>query len=577
MSENEHTYSKIAQLLLENDYFPVPIKPGTKAPRGLSNWPNATADDVANWTLDHHAGWGVGLRSGDGLLVLDFDVWDADLTTELLSKADEQLGKTPTRFGKKGGAKLYRCDGFGPSEIWNFPDFDEKKQQVEVRGDKQQLVAFSVHPDTNQPYRWGGCSPLDLKFSDLPVVKLEEVRDFLRSMGGTCSKVAKVEEAAPKIEVSLGSDYEYIDNESYVKALPPQLRRKITSKPRANTDKSADLYYVIKELHKRELSVDNIEYLITDFPDGIGAKYLNRSDLRKEIDRVIAKPSTGLIEGAGGKPVACLANVRTLLNSKDWVGAILFNEFANRIEISKQAPINTSVADLVDGVFVWNDTCDTLTAEWMSKQGVNVNSSLVAESVEATAREHSFHPVRNYLESLNWDGKPRLATWLEKYLGVTSTYYSKAVGKAWMIGAVARIQDPGCKMDYALILEGPQGLGKSSALRALGGDWFNDELGDPTNKDTKIVLHSGIWILEIGELDAMSRSEVNNFKQFMSAQSDLFRPAYPCSRRRSRSRGHLYPNQSRLSRSQSPRRSAGHCGEPAPWSICGAWGRFDEG
>jgi len=323
-------------------------------------------------------------------------------------------------------------------------------------------------------------------------------------------------------------DVDDFDVPSFLHGLPPTLRNKIRAKPGANSDRSTDIFAVVQSLLKKNLSDSQIAKVIEDFPEGIGEKYVGRSDLMTEIARIRTKPPTSpdLVVGAGGQPLANLANARILLRRKDWVGVLKFNEFANRIEIHKKAPVDLSIADHVDGALVWNDACDTLVSEWMQHQGVGVKSNLVAEAVEVTARENGYHPVREYLDGLHWDGRPRLDTWAIDYLGATDSPYTRAVSPAWMIGGVARIYEPGTKMDYAVILEGPQGLGKSSTFRVLGGDYFSDEVGDTKSKDTLVTLHAGNWIVEMGELDGMNKSDVRAFKQFITKQSDFFRPPY---------------------------------------------------
>src|SRR5690606_24702631 len=108
---------------------------------------------------------------------------------------------------------------------------------------------------------------------------------------------------------------------------------------------------------------------------------------------------------------------------------------------------------------------------------------IAGQAVEVVARDHPFHPVREYLESLAWDGVPRIDAWLNTYLGVADTAYTRAIGPRWLISAIARIQTPGAQADCALILEGPQGIRKSSALRVLAQPWFTDRLSDLGSKD----------------------------------------------------------------------------------------------
>jgi len=119
----------------------------------------------------------------------------------------------------------------------------------------------------------------------------------------------------------------------------------------------------------------------------------------------------------------------------------------------------------------------------------------------------------------------RVDRWLTTYLGTAETAYSRAVGSRWLISAVARIFRPGSKADCCLILEGPQGTRKSTALRTLAGEYFTDELADLGSKDAAMQTR-GAWIIELSELDSLSHSEVARIKAFMSRTTDRFRPPY---------------------------------------------------
>jgi len=150
---------------------------------------------------------------------------------------------------------------------------------------------------------------------------------------------------------------------------------------------------------------------------------------------------------------------------------------------------------------------------------------VAGQAVQAVARDRRFHPVRNYLEELEWDAVERLDYWLNNYLGVELNDYSSAVGARWLISAIARIYKPGTKADCCLILEGKQGIRKSTALKVLAGDWFTDEIAELGSKDAAMQTR-GVWIIEIAELDSMSKAEVGKIKGFMSRATDRFRPPY---------------------------------------------------
>lgn len=138
------------------------------------------------------------------------------------------------------------------------------------------------------------------------------------------------------------------------------------------------------------------------------------------------------------------------------------------------------------------------------------------------ARRHSFHPVHEYLASLQWDGTPRIDTWLTDYARAVDSPYTKAVGMLFLVAAVRRVLAPGCKFDELLILESPQGTFKSQALRALcpHEDWFSDDL--PLGVDAKQIIErtKGKWIIEAAELHGYSNAEVDRLKSMLSRQVD---------------------------------------------------------
>lgn len=144
------------------------------------------------------------------------------------------------------------------------------------------------------------------------------------------------------------------------------------------------------------------------------------------------------------------------------------------------------------------------------------------------ARKNSFHPVREYLDGLEWDRTPRLQNWLSRYGGAPDNEYTRAIGRIVLIAAVRRVRQPGCKFDEMLILEGAQGVQKSSALKALCPDpaWFSDDL--PLNADTKRSMEAtgGKWIVEAGELKGMSKGDLGHLKGYLSREADKARMAY---------------------------------------------------
>jgi predicted P-loop ATPase len=169
----------------------------------------------------------------------------------------------------------------------------------------------------------------------------------------------------------------------------------------------------------------------------------------------------------------------------------------------------------------------TAVQEWLQLAGLPlVSKETVFQAIELVARENSFHPVKNYLATLRWDGTERLDCWLTDCLGVEKTEYAMAVGRMFLISMVARIYQPGCQADYMPILEGPQGQQKSSACRILGGEWFSDSMpGNVGSKDAALHLR-GKWLVEIADLHAFRRSEIAALKAFITRREDIYRPPW---------------------------------------------------
>lgn len=200
--------------------------------------------------------------------------------------------------------------------------------------------------------------------------------------------------------------------------------------------------------------------------------------------------------------------------------AVRWNEFRLQTDVLSPLPWDAAAPRS------WTNHDDLHLTEWLQGEGVGVGLDVAQQAVETVASEASHHPLRAWLEGLRWDRVGRLAQWLATHLGVERGEYAAAVGERWMISAVARVLRPGCKADHVLVLEGPQGKGKSTALRTLvGPEWFTDEIADLGGKDAAMQVR-GVWVIELAELDHLSRQEVARIKAFLTRTTDRFRPPY---------------------------------------------------
>jgi predicted P-loop ATPase len=223
-----------------------------------------------------------------------------------------------------------------------------------------------------------------------------------------------------------------------------------------------------------------------------------------------------------GKPIDCWQNVvRILTGHPEWIDTLGADTFAKRIELRSLTPLGHKPGD------IWGAMDNMALGMWLASQcGLLVKRpDTIDQAVGYVASRKPFHPVQEYLDDLEWDGKCRVIDWVPRLLGAPTTMYHMLVGQFFMVALVQRVYEPGCQMRAVPVLEGPQNVGKSSAVRALAEPWFADTPFHVGHKDSYQQLH-GQLVYEISELESFTRAEAAQVKAFIASREDYFRAPY---------------------------------------------------
>ena len=288
-------------------------------------------------------------------------------------------------------------------------------------------------------------------------------------------------------------------------------------------------------LHKfRELD----ENAGLDTPPGKLPSFKAMSDLALADDRVkavfaeerIAQASAefsdedwqnGLELDKSGHVKNTLHNLTLILENDPNLKGVVFNQLLDGMEIKGEVPWKHPSK-------FWRDADDAQLISYVDAHYGTFSARNYDIAVTKVADDRAYHPIREFIESLpEWDKIPRVDSLLVDYLGAADTAYVRAVTRKTLCAAISRVLRPGCKFDSMLVLNGPQGVGKSTLIAKLAGEWFSDSLnlGDTKDKTAAEKLQ-GYWILEIGELAGLKKAEVETLRSFLSRQNDIYRAAF---------------------------------------------------
>ena len=250
------------------------------------------------------------------------------------------------------------------------------------------------------------------------------------------------------------------------------------------------------------------------------------------VNQTATAPSLTLITTRRGVVDPVVSNAVEILCHDPILNDLFhFDEFARQRNLNRPIPEGAPPKPGMTYPRRWTDA-DTIDVQiYIQRRHIDrIPKSIIDDALTEFDCRVVRHPVRDYLESLQWDGQCRLDNWLVEYLDADTSCaaaITETVGAKFLISAVARVMQPGCKSDHVLVLEGPQGIGKSMAAATLAGEpWFTDGLPrDLGDKDAAIHLQ-GRWIIELGELSQLRRNEIETVKSFISRQTDKFRPPF---------------------------------------------------
>lgn len=300
-----------------------------------------------------------------------------------------------------------------------------------------------------------------------------------------------------------------------------------------------------------EVTVDNLDDLL-----GEPTVTAVRDPIDELIDGAVANksdtlPWSSLLDfNEAGALRSTLHNITLILNHDPrFAGLAQLNEFSHEIvhrgipklksavrrnQVKPTLQIDPSIwkaSDPVNGD-IWSETLEDEIRRIIEAPRTQGGYALRATdrdlraAINISAREYAFHPVRDFLDGLVWDGKPRTEQLFVKYFGADDNPYTREIAKLILLGAVARIYEPGCKFDHTLVLEGKQGKRKSTWIEILAKRWFV-EIGAEFQDQKKMVeLMQNAWIIEFGELAGFKRSDVETIKAFISRKVDRVRLAY---------------------------------------------------
>lgn len=543
-----------------------------------SGWTKGLRQTWKELEATYRAGYNMGVRTGEAskiehgyLACIDVDIKDEAFRKQALETLKSLVGEKvlpEVRSGSGNGSRHLYCVTESPFKMITvakspetFLDSKGKKHHkweicVYSTG-RQMVLPPSVHPDSGKLYAW---KTFLTKASDLPVMAFGPPEKLVTDEVGT--------EATP-LERKALQDFKVEPVELDWLPISRETRDAIVLGTGV-TDRSGYLLKASSALLSAGLTENEVLTVLTDpdlFMGQVGYEHAKTKSrlgaanwiYRFTVKKVVAERSAEGVFGLAsempkarkltaeemeaqaeefaedrnwrqdldkskhGQTKVTLKNLDLIFSNAVDGDAFIEDLFASRIEYGCDTPWGGKAKEYIKDIDM------LLVKRWMADTEFQIEPSkdAILEATAVVAHRKRIHPVREWLDSLKWDGVPRINTWIRDYCqGVAEEPYLSEVSRKFLLALVKRVFEPGCQWDYVLVLEGTQGKLKSTAARTLVGDkWFMDNLPDLKDKDSMLNLQ-GKWLIELGELAGIKRADFNQVKAYLVRRTDTVRPHY---------------------------------------------------
>ena len=447
------------------------------------------------WTKYPNALIGIGCGNS-GLSVVDLDTKHGNNGPSLFATISEEDVATVEQITQSGGTQLIfkSVEGY---DIQNKSNTNGYKG-IDTRNHKGYFIAAPSVLENGNKYEWiEGQSPFDMSPLDIP----KWVNDLFKDK--ETNKINKRFELPTNVPKGEQDDtfFKFSCSLRSQKYTPEMVR--------------SALMIAIKEKCNQNVKDP---FTPEDVERWVARAFAYDNNKVSDLDKTL-----GLDRYANGNRKATFHNAVSLLKyNTDLKENFRYNRFSSIDEISHRPPWG-SFGDYPRRI---NDM-DIIQLKHFLRQTYSIEfaKSTLDESIMQVSTNNSFDPVLKYLDSLEWDGVSRVDNWLHTYMGADDNRYTRCVGSMTLVAACARIAKPGIKYDYMLILDGDQGIGKSMALQALGGQYYKEISLTDRSKET-IENMQGCWIIEVAEMAVFKRKDIESLKNFITTSTDVTRLPY---------------------------------------------------